>query len=141
MKINIEHNNLFYLDDKTYYLVHCISDDFALGAGIAKEFEMRYGLRIQLHEKYPNGLGGSGCILIGKVFNLVTKEKYWQKPSYNNLRMALVSLKKQVIQNNIKKLGIPKIGCGLDGLVWSKVLFIIEEVFKDTDIEIEVRYL
>ena len=27
--------------DKEYYLVHCISRDFALGAGIAKEFDKK----------------------------------------------------------------------------------------------------
>ena len=31
--------------DKEYYLVHCINRDFALGAGIAKEFDKRYSMR------------------------------------------------------------------------------------------------
>lgn len=42
---------------------------------------------------------------------------------------------------DIKYLGIPKLGCGLDKLQWKKVKEIIEEVFSDMDIEIEIRYL
>ena len=40
-----------------------------------------------------------------------------------------------------KNLAIPRIGCGLDNLQWSKVREIIEDKFKDIDINIEVRYL
>lgn len=36
------------------------------------------------------------------------------------------------------KLAMPRIGCGLDKLEWSKVKAIIEEVFADTDVEILV---
>lgn len=42
---------------------------------------------------------------------------------------------------DVKYLAMPKIGCGLDRLQWSKVREIIKEEFKDLDIEIEVRYL
>ena len=44
-------------------------------------------------------------------------------------------------QFNIKKLAMPKIGCGLDRLQWSKVRENIKEAFKDIDIEIVVKYL
>ena len=42
---------------------------------------------------------------------------------------------------NIKKLVMPKIGCGLDRLSWDKVEPMIQEIFKDLDIEIVVCYL
>lgn len=38
-------------------------------------------------------------------------------------------------------IAMPKIGCGLDKLEWSKVKAIIEEVFAGTDIEILICYL
>jgi len=37
MKFTIEERDLFTVP-KDYYLYHCISADFALGAGIAKKF-------------------------------------------------------------------------------------------------------
>ena len=44
-------------------------------------------------------------------------------------------------QLNVHKLGMPRIGCGLDRLQWSWVKSKIEEKFADTDIDIQVRYL
>ena len=41
----------------------------------------------------------------------------------------------------VKHLAIPRIGCGLDRLNWSKVKEIIIENSKDQDMTIEVRYL
>ena len=40
----------------------------------------------------------------------------------------------------ITKLGLPLIGRGLDKLEWPKVKKIIEEAFKDQDIDIQIRY-
>ena len=40
--------------------------------------------------------------------------------------------------NNIKKVAMPVIGCGLDKLKWDKVSKIIKNIFKDIDIEILV---
>ena len=36
-----------------YYLAHCISGDFALGAGIAKQFNEVYNMRFKLFRDYP----------------------------------------------------------------------------------------
>ena len=36
---------------------------------------------------------------------------------------------------------MPRIGCGLDKLNWKNVKNMIKEIFKDTDIAIEVYYL
>ena len=37
-----------------YALAHCISADFALGAGIAKEFDKRLNARQKLFQVFPN---------------------------------------------------------------------------------------
>ena len=140
MKLKEEKRDLFSVDDK-YYLAHCISDDFALGAGIAVEFANRYNMRLELRKRYSDGIGGVGCVLIGNVFNLITKEKYYHKPTYMNLRISLEKMKKIILENGINYLAMPLIGCGLDNLEWDKVKIIIEEVFCDVDIEILVCYL
>ena len=41
MRLVEEKRDLFDVSED-YYLAHCISADFALGAGIAKEFNKRY---------------------------------------------------------------------------------------------------
>ena len=136
MNIVIEHRNLFTMP-KEYYLAHCISADFALGAGIAKTFSDKYKMRIKLFEKHGvYAYRGGDALLVDKVFNLVTKAKFWQKPTYESLREALERMKEQILSMGITKLAMPKIGCGLDRLDWNKVFYIICDVFDDTDIEI-----
>lgn len=128
-----------------YYLAHCVSADYALGAGIAVEFNKRFDMRRRLKEEAPNywqylhcyGVLG-GCILIDRVFNLVTKENYWHKPTYDSIRQALYRMRSICEANTIKKIAMPVIGCGLDRLRWDKVSAIIKEIFSETNIEILV---
>lgn len=139
-----EIRDLFTVSDE-YYLAHCISADFALGAGIALEFDKRFGMRRKLLSGYPQYLQyimlyriQGECILIDRVFNLVTKERYFQKPTYRSVKQALMMMKKLCVAKNINKIAMPLIGCGLDRLQWEKVSEIVQEVFKDIDIEIVV---
>lgn len=80
----------------------------------------------------------SGNVIIG---NLITKKFYYSKPTYSSLTESLVELRKYVLQNNLKRILMPKIGCGLDRLEWSLVKQIIEKVFEETDIEIKIFYI
>lgn len=130
---------------KDYYLAHCISANYTLGAGIAKTFDEVYNMRSKLHKYYPipNGYRFNSkligkALLIDNVFNLVTKDVHWNKPSYDNLSKSLYDMKEYVDKLNIKKLAMPRIGCGLDKLDWNIVKDIINEVFKDTDVEVVI---
>lgn len=134
--------------DQSYHLAHCISADFALGAGIAVQFNRRFDMKNKLKRFYPNymsyynvqaskGILGS-CIIEGRVLNLVTKRNYWNKPTYKSLEDALQAMKRICERHNIKKIAMPLIGCGLDKLEWYKVSEIIKRLFSDTDIEILV---
>lgn len=126
-----------------YYLAHCISADFALGAGIAKQFVQIYNMReklltlygIPLGEKYDEYSVGK-VFVVDNVFNLVTKRRSFHKPTYDDLRSSLEDMKDICNLNLITKLAMPLIGCGLDGLSWDRVSEMIKEVFEDTDIDI-----
>lgn len=125
--------------DKKYYLAHCISADFALGKGIAVEFNKRYDMKKKLHNQFiVNDDCWPTCYMIDNVFNLVTKEKYWHKPTYQTLRGALVDMRKHIERYDIKYVAMPMIGSGLDRLEWLKVSEIIKDVFKNSDVEILV---
>lgn len=124
-----------------WYLAHCISRDAVMGAGIAKEFVKRFPELKQLREGLKNHQIEAGCTRVGRVLNLVTKEFYYNKPSYKSLRYSLECMRRIIESNGIKKLAMPRIGCGLDRLEWSKVKPIIEEVFEDCDVKIGVCYL
>ena len=72
------------------------------------------------------------------VFNLVTKPVVMSFPTYQGLKLSLIKMKELMEVQGLKKLAIPMIGCGIDGLEWDTVRAILHSVFIDTDIEILV---
>lgn len=142
-----ERKDLFTVEED-YYLAHCISADFGMGRGIVVEFNRRFNMKNRLMAKYPNYetyhrnienyADRADCILEDKVFNLITKSRYWGKPTYNSLTSSLIKMREIMIANKITKVAMPVIGCGLDRLNWDRVSEIIKEVFNGTDFEILV---
>lgn len=128
-----------------YYFAHCISADFGMGKGIVVEFNKRYDMKKKLQKKYPDYLNqfthkkiSGDCILEDNVFNLITKERYYQKPTMKTMNLALTKMKEICLTNNIHKIAMPTIGAGLDKLSWDSVSKEIQSIFRDTDIEILV---
>lgn len=125
-----------------YYLAHCISADFGMGKGIVIEFNKRFDIKRKLQAKYPNFINdyhhnkwGGTALIEGRVINLITKERYYEKPTYETMREAL-NIAKLKLPVDCKKIAMPVIGCGLDKLQWDKVSEIIKDIFKNTDVEI-----
>lgn len=132
------------ISNVSIYYLHCLSKDWYLGGGIAQQFQNKFKIMEQLEEifhkdkdKYIN----SKVILTGNVFNMFTKIFVFQKSSYSSIESCLKKVKSICSEKNISKLAMPRIGCGIDGLCWSKVKKIIESVFENSDIEISVYYL
>lgn len=145
MTINEINGDLFRVP-QGYYLAHCISGDYALGAGIAKKFDAEYNMRFKLFRDYaiPDGEKSANvgrALLIDNVFNLVTKERCFHKPTYDILYDTLVDMREQCEDFDITRLAMPLIGCGLDKLEWDKVKDVIEDVFENTNIEILICIL
>lgn len=140
MIFKIERGDLFELKGE-YLLVHCISKDCALGAGIASTFRKHYpnlARDLSIYIKKTNTT--RRCLIFnGEVANLITKEKYFNKPTYEDLQLALNELRDIVINKGYTKLAMPKIGCGLDGLSWCTVRNMIMNTFNNLDIEIIVK--
>lgn len=136
MTIHEEQRDLFTVP-QGYYLAHCISADFALGAGIAKKFDEVYNMKFKLFKNYDGYEYECGdCLVVDNVFNLVTKPKCYHKPTYESLKEALKAMKEYVLYFDIDKIAMPHIASGLDRLQWNQVLEIIKEVFEDTDVNI-----
>lgn len=136
--------NVFNYITENDYIAHCISGDFALGAGIAKEIDKRYGVKKVLksnpyYKKYQSGVGY--VLTTYKVFNMITKEKYWEKPTYYALEKCLETLRQMCIGHHLTTIHMPRIGCGLDQLDWKIVYPIICKIFKDSGIDVNIYYL
>lgn len=136
MTLTEEHRDLFTVD-KSYYLAHCIASDLRMGAGIAVAMQKKFGLRGKI-SKSGESAESPTCILSGRVFNLITKKRSSEKPTYLSLESSLSRMRKIVVEKDIKKIAIPEIGCGLDRLQWGRVREIIRTVFRDVDVEIRV---
>ncbi len=90
MTIREEQRDLFTVS-ADYILVHCISADLAMGAGIAKEFTKR-GVKARLIEKFQ------GLIEIGDC--LITATTGWRQQQDGDLNLILL-LRKVLAEANL----------------------------------------
>lgn len=136
-----EYKDLFEVS-QGYYIMHAISADLNLGAGIAKEIDQRYNMEARLSDYVKDILGTApevgSCIPVGNVLNLVVKGKAFRKPSYDDIGMALEEARDWAEENHVDRIAMPKIGCGRDCLDWNTVKEIIDDIFDDSDIELLV---
>ena len=143
-QLDIVYGDLFVDNpDPTSSLAHCVSRDLKMGAGIAPLFVKKFGRKDELFR--ANAKIGQAAILNCDqnkfIYNLVTKEKYYGKPTYESLEQSLVFMRNHAVENKVHKIAMPKIGCGLDLLNWDVVSDLIKKVFRETNIKIIVFYL
>lgn len=122
-----------------YMLAHCVSRDFAMSGGIARTFVNKYPqmqsdlmcneASVEMNQEQTLGVW-NGKVLVA---NLITKEYVFEKPTYESLTKSLIALNEYARLNEIKKLAMPKIGCGIDELSWQKVATIINEKLTNFD--------
>ena len=140
----------------------CISNDFAMGAGIAKQFNKHFNTKSRLLSKkaeydsyckkyynkddFVTGImddykfgGVSKIILIDNVFCLITKEKYYEKPTLKTFAKTVDSLYNKIDFGlifgilSIRELRVPMLGCGLDKLNWKDVKPILIKLSERLD--------
>ena len=142
--LEVLQGDLFKTDDETTSLAHCVSRDLKMSKGIAKLFRDKFG-RVQELEKMSVDIGGVAVLKLRSknkfVYNLVTKAKYSDFPTYDNLKQSLLAMKKHALENSVQCIAMPKIGCGLDKLEWNAVRTLIKNIFLDTSIHIKVYTL
>ncbi|KAL9908944.1 terminal ADP-ribose protein glycohydrolase 2 isoform 1-T3 [Glossina fuscipes fuscipes] len=118
-------------------VVHSISADFAMCRNISLQFKCKNGRNHEMLRQDHH----TGSVAVLKdhkryVYNLVTKERQHEKSTYIALFYALLTTRDHMRQHGVKKLAIPRLGCGIDRLEWFRVKSILEMVFADDDIEI-----
>lgn len=129
--------DLFSVDDDVS-LCHCVSEDLAMGKGIAVLFKNKFG-NVQIL-KSQKGTIGNGAVLKKDqryVYYLITKAKYYNKPTYEAVKSSVTWMRDHAVKNGVKEIAMPRIGCGLDGLKWPEVKKILVEVFSSTSIKLK----
>ena len=141
-----EYRDLFSMPHD-FALIHCISSDFKMGAGIARKFA-EMGVKKQLIQEYSQQecWWGRGYVRMTwpdencpyRVYNLITKQFYYQKPTLETFKEAVYAAGKCCCMANRFKVAMPMIGCGLDKLDWKDVKPIIQSAFSADQFEVVV---
>ena len=120
----------------TTCIAHCVSSDFAMGKGLASTIACCYpelqALRILPINNFPPG---SLVTYFDHqhqrfIYNLVTERQFFDKPTYETLKLSLYALKRHLKLHEIHDFAIPKFGCGYDQLHWPTVFSILFKVFS-----------
>ncbi|XP_028409235.1 ADP-ribose glycohydrolase OARD1-like [Dendronephthya gigantea] len=124
-------------------IAHSVSCDFQMDKGIAKQFLKQYGNFNELIEKgldFPEGreVGKIGVLQTKErfVYYLITRPKWWDSSTLRAMEQSLHSMQSHCIQNNVKRLAIPRIGAHYDRLEWDKVRGLITDIFQHSNITI-----
>ena len=111
-----------YFLDFPQAIAHCISADFKLGAGLAKQIKEKFPNYFPTQKEYKQQVLHAQYLGHDKfVFHLIVKPRYFHRPTYRSLRKALLALRDQMNFYLIDKLGIPHLSCGLNKVDWTDV--------------------
>jgi len=125
-----------------------------MGKGIATQFKKRFGMVDELKSqdkqvgevaslRHVNATRASSASEDADgnarmLYYMLTKEKYHHKPKLDDFKSSLTQLREAAIEDQVAAISMPRIGCGLDGLVWNVVKPLICEAFAGTGIVINV---
>ena len=124
--------NLFESKDS---LAHCISSDVKMSAGIARSVKRKFPFN------FPESTNSSLFVqqLDNRfIYHLVTKKRFFQKPTYDSLRQSLQAMTKHGNNYKVTHISMPKAGCGLDRLEWHKVERLIKKICAQSSLTIIV---
>ena len=125
-------------------IAHCVSSDFAMGKGLASAIACCYCVLQELRKLPIDNFPPISLVTYFDqehqrfIYNLVTKRRFFDKPTYGTLELSLQALKQHLKRHTIQKLAIPKHGCGYDQLHWPTVFSILSKVFSGSNLTITV---
>ncbi|MBY0561439.1 macro domain-containing protein [Hyphomicrobium sp.] len=146
MPVTIVKDDMFESKAEAYCNpVNCFG---VMGAGLAKEFWLRYPDRCigyknacQEHTLEPGRVlsHADGRRTPRTIFHVATKD-HWSRPSKIEWIVAAAEiLAERCKQLKIKSIAIPALGCGKGGLAWPVVKKVIEKAFGTIAPEVEVE--
>lgn len=129
----------------------------ALGHGVNCQGVMGSGIAVAVKKNHPDvytkykayckspGMHGGDLLVVqaesnGRfIFNMASQEKTGRNAKYSWLRQSVLASLQHCAEHKISGLALPRIGSGIGGLEWEKVVPIIEEeseAFPQVDLEL-----
>ena len=63
------------------------------------------------------------------IYNLVTKERFCDKPNLSTLSKTIEAMKSLASMNGVSTIALPKLCCGLDQMNWQEVVELLRDNF------------
>ena len=145
--VNVTHfvetrGNIFLHCPPHIHLAHTISADYYMKKGIARTFRLKYG-NVPFLKAQTQSIGQ--CSVLNHngryIFYMLTKGRFFEKPSYLSVSTALQSLRRHMENLGLSQVAMPKIASGLDKLEWTQVRRIIIRTFAGSNIKVHVYYI
>ncbi len=131
--------DLFSSKDTAYG--HCISRNARMSAGIAKIIKKKFK---KVAEIKPFSARVGEVIVVKDtkiVFNLITKNMHYQKPTLQTLYYTLKQMEKKALEMNILYISCPMLACGLDLLKKSEVKGVLRSIFENSPVTVTIYEL
>ena len=96
-----------------------------MSAGIAQSFKGKFPYNFPESTNFPLFVQKVGDRFI---YRLVTKKRFFQKPTYDSLRQSLEAMTSHANEHNVIQISMPKAGCGLDRSEWHKIERVVKEI-------------
>ena len=124
-------------------IAHCVSAHLKMSAGIARHFERKFPTKNPSNRDHSYTLFWPQWLPETRryLYHLVTKQKYFNKPTYSTLRASLERMRTHAQNKSISRISMPCIGTGLDHLDWDKVKLLIQETFRTSPVQVVVNIL
>ena len=129
------------LNDQAEVLVNAVNRLGFMGAGIALAFKLKFPKMFQAYKEFCKaGAYNESCLTLykeqGKVIaNLRTVDDNL-RGQYHLVNKGLIELRDAMLEQGLKTVAIPPLGCGIGGLDSKQVLKSIMEIFQKTDITV-----
>ena len=144
MSVEFREGDLFKQDDLAS-LGHGVNCRGVMGAGIARPFsKLDPAMYAAYKEICYNGELRPGDIFPWKmedgtvIYNIASQDLPGANATYSALGLGLYKVARHALKNGINNIGIPRIGCGIGGLEWDKVRYLITEIAAETNFQIVV---
>ena len=131
-------------DSDTQAIVNPVNTVGVMGAGLAKEFRMKFP---NMYREYLSLCYGGrmmpGCVKyvkdIDKIIVLFPTKRHWRDPSkLSYVEEGLDHFCRTYAIHGIQSVAFPKLGCGLGGLEWNDVRWLMGEILREIPIDVQI---
>ncbi len=140
MPVHLVAGNLFANRFNADALAHGVNCMGVMDAGIAVEFRRRSPLmfaeyrdrclvKTHPHRLVPGGVFLWRSAMRESVFNLATQSHPGPCATYDAFSTCMATMRKMADEYGISTIAMPRIGAGLGGLDWERVLALVEAAF------------